>query len=72
MEAKGVLGIHFKNKHVFTTYSTLLLLYSSRNTFVERKKSIVLFNDAVICYNCISGCYMNEVIADCGALVERF
>ena len=59
MEAKEKLDVLFKHKHEFTTYSTLL--YSSRNAFVERMKSIVLFNDFVIWYDCISGFYMNEV-----------
>jgi len=59
MEARENLGVHFKHKLEFTTYNTLL--YSSRNTYVERKKRIVLFNDAPIWYDCISGFYMNEV-----------
>ena len=59
METKRKLDVLFKHKHEFTTYSTLL--YSSWNTFVDKKKSIVLFNDAVVLYECISGFYMNEV-----------
>ena len=51
MEARGNMGVLFKHKFEFMTYSTLL--YSSRNTYVERKKRIVLFNDALVGYDCI-------------------
>jgi len=59
MDAKGKLGVLFKHKNEFTTYSTLL--YSSWNTYIERKKGIVFVNNALVWYDCVWGFYMNEV-----------